>query len=102
MGMGYCRGRRTEGSGNKVLISPVWVRWLNTRNEYWKNYKDELQAQSLITATKHKKDKWTQEEYEFLYTSDHIPAIEVARILRRSFAAVKHKRRKKFRQKWAK
>ena len=98
MGLGCRNSGRTEGRSAKVLIRPVGVKWLHPRNESWKNIKNRNQSLSLATASDNKK-MWSDDDLQKLYALDHLPALEVAGILKRSLWSVQHKRRKKVRQK---
>ena len=100
MGMGYCRGGRTTGRNNPVVIQPLKVRWLRDDNEKDKRLKKIKQSGTKVQATKGNKP-WTQTELEKLYSLDHIPAQEVARILKRSFWAINHKRRARYKNQWS-
>lgn len=100
MGMGHCYSRCTERGSNKILIQPVSVNWLSLNNVHQRNSKNRIQRNSLITNNNHR-SIWSEEELKKLYTMDHIPAGEVARIMGRSLYSVQHKRRERVRKAWA-
>jgi hypothetical protein len=97
MGMGYCCGRRAKRRGNKVVIAPVDFRAFRDDNERTSEWQRRKQGETITGATEGYQ-RWTKEDYERLWALDHVPAYEVAQIMGRSLWAIRHKRRKKYRE----
>jgi hypothetical protein len=99
MGLGHCFNRATERSSAKILIQPFSVKMLASNYESNRLWKQSKQEETQGGATK-SNAYWSDEDLEKLYSLDHLPSQEVAKILGRSYWSIRHKRRQEYREKW--